>query len=53
MKKIIKIEVDTKIARRLLNVAGYSNLEEKTDDEVARMALEMCSEYGVTIISVI
>lgn len=46
MNKTIKVTVDIKIARLMLDVAGYQT-ENMSDEEVFDLALNMNEEYGV------
>lgn len=49
MKKIVEVTVDIKIARMMLQVAGYEKLDDKSDEEIFDLALSMCNEYGVAV----
>jgi hypothetical protein len=48
MKKHMMVSVDIKIARQMLRLAGYWDVDHKTDDEVFDLALSMNDCYGVT-----
>jgi len=50
MTKNVKINVNIDIARKMLVVAGFTNLKSKSDEEIFDLALSMCSEYGVKIL---
>lgn len=47
-EKTVKVKVNTKIARRMLDVAGFHTAYEKSDEEVFEMVLDMMSCYGAT-----
>lgn len=46
MNKTIKVIVNIKIARLMLEIAGYQT-ENMSDNEVFNLALSMNEEYGV------
>lgn len=46
MNKTIKVIVNIKIARLMLDIAGYQT-ENMSDNEVFNLALSMNEEYGV------
>jgi len=48
MTKNVEVTVDIKIARMMLVVAGFTFVDNMTDDEVFEQALKMNEEYGVT-----
>lgn len=50
MKKSIDITIDIAVARKMLQVAGfsYSELSRATDDEIFKITLSMIECYGVT-----
>lgn len=50
MEKVLKVKVDTDVARMQLGVAGwsYEKLAHMTDDGIFGMAVNMSSCYGVT-----
>ena len=48
MEKTVKVEIkDLKIARSMLEVAGYYNARKMTDEEVFNTVLGMIECYGV------
>lgn len=48
MKKNVVVNVDTKIARTMLGIAGwdYEKLKTMSDDEVFEMVLDVMTCYG-------
>ena len=46
IERDVKIKIDTKIAKRMLGVAGFYDLEDKSDDDIVRMVLRMIECYG-------
>ena len=46
MEKEVTIKVNTKIARQMLDVAGY-NTREMSNEEIFKLAMEMATDYGV------
>lgn len=50
MEKLLKVTVDTDVARMQLSVAGwdYTKLQHMTDDAIFGMAVNMSYCYGVT-----
>ncbi|MBQ8218354.1 MAG: hypothetical protein IJZ79_03520 [Bacilli bacterium] len=52
MTRSVSITVNIDIARKMLNVAGYSynSLKSKSDEEIFFQALSMCEEYGVKVL---
>lgn len=50
MTKMVEVTVDIGIARKILLVAGFTNVKNMTDEEVFLQALHMNEEYGVTSI---
>lgn len=47
MEKIVKVNVNIKVARDMLGLAGFWNLAETgTDDEVFDKVLDMMTSYG-------
>lgn len=47
MTKNVEVTVDIKIARIMLQVAGFVGTSEMTDEEIFNKALTMNEEYGV------
>ena len=48
IKKTMEVSVDTDIARKMLRIAGYYDIDNKTDEEVFNLALRMNDCYAVT-----
>jgi hypothetical protein len=48
IKKTMEVSVNTDNARKALEVAGYYDVNKKTDEEVFQMALKMNNCYAVT-----
>ena len=49
MKAMVEVEVDPKIARSMLRIAGYgSEAAEASDREICEMAIKMNDSYGVS-----
>jgi hypothetical protein len=48
IKKNMEVTVDTDIARKMLMVAGYYDIDSKTDEEVFNLAISMNVCYAVT-----
>ena len=47
MTKNVEVTVDIKIARMMLRVAGFTFVDNMTDNEIFEQALKMNEEYGV------
>ena len=47
MTKIVEVSIDIKIARKMLRLVGFSQIDNMTDEEVFEQALKMNEEYGV------
>ena len=47
MTKNVEVTIDIAIARRMLRIAGFSFVENMTEEEVFEQALKMNEEYGV------
>lgn len=47
IKKNVEVTVNIKIARMMLQVAGFHKVCDMSDNEVFEKALFMASEYGV------
>jgi hypothetical protein len=48
LEKTVTVKVNTKIARQMLDLAGFYSAYEKSDDEVFEMVMNMMSCYGAT-----
>ena len=48
IKKVMEVSVNVENARRALRLAGYYDVDKKSDEEVFQMALEMNDCYAVT-----
>lgn len=47
MKRTVEVEIkDTKVARSMLEIAGYYNARQMTDSEVFNTVLHMIECYG-------
>lgn len=47
MTKNVEVTIDIKIARMMLRIAGFTFVNDMTDEEVFEQALKMNEEYGV------
>lgn len=47
MTKTVEVTVDIKIARMMLQVAGFTGTSKMTDEEIFNKSLTMNEEYGV------
>ena len=48
VEKVMTVNVNTKIARKMLQIAGYHDVDSKSDEEIFAMALSMNDCYGVS-----
>ena len=48
VKKPVTVKVNTKVARTMLGIAGYHGLDQKSDEEIFAMAMDMVTCYGVS-----
>lgn len=45
----ISVYIDIDRARRMLIAAGF-DVQEKSDEEIADLAIEQCEKYGVSVL---
>ena len=48
VEKVVTVKVNTKIARQMLELAGYWNADKKSDEEVFAMVMRAIECYGAT-----